>query len=953
MDLRSKLRSLVRKQDTGIPDLASPDDAPNDFVFEPTVTIQAIGRTDKSTSSSDRANILEAEVLRSIEEQYYSEDLFDAGDYELQKLNGNYELDKVDALRKSLRGQLEVVTRKLSEVILQNRAAYTEELKRVTEIENGLAVTVETSRKARRATEICHGNFAAQELKLLQLHSRGQRCSAFFHALMTIKSLRRTISEVENLLEEGNFAEAIELTLSCRVTAKALRQYNCVSQIYDRLQEGLVDVESKLDIALNQLCQEFDPKVYVKVYHAYQLLDKNQTAVDQLHMHFVTRIHNESFGIVLRCVEQSSHRKVPLESLLRKPYQELCHFIAPEHLVVTLLTLCKALWEVMKTYRAIVQWHLDLASQRKGAENPGAVTDTSAPDRDLVEVYVLHKLESGPSRLWSDMEQKVRSLLTQSDAASHLKYDGFGHLLAVLKRFTLVGKEFGAANSVALMDAVRQQASRFFSAYHKTKLEELHFFVDNESWEVCPLKNRFTCFDLWEFRFLKPRAGTENSMNSLRTQTGFFSSLTGQESPFDDVLHNEERSEDVLLDVGEGDKTLSDSDDDVMEELKQEHIDETGERRTFDSVRQRRSSAFKSIALGGPVVTNSTLSVLRLFGRYLFFMSMLETNAPEVVNALSQLFDYYFYTVFSLFSTDIHEYFEAMVISKRLTLATKRIHENLISTQSDHVEMGAEGRIRIPAPHISPRINLSDSSNLFSLPERMAAMESLAFLASQLDSLQPILERALPPQRRVFLQQFYTQSVALVPDVRPPVYWCVVYRSINYDTALTTMTEMQWDIKHLASHHSEYVDHLLKELEHFNRSLKELSKIATVTKDVSDTLWTLVVWLTNRTFVEGFSGAKKCSNEGRALMQLDYQQFIMNAEKLTLLRPVPDREFVDAYVKAFYLPEDALEKWVKDHKEYTLKHITGLLHHAPSLSKKSRQRLLQYIEDPDGVKSRK
>lgn len=77
---------------------------------------------------------------------------------------------------------------------------------------------------------------------------------------------------------------------------------------------------------------------------------------------------------------------------------------------------------------------------------------------------------------------------------------------------------------------------------------------------------------------------------------------------------------------------------------------------------------------------------------------------------------------------------------------------------------------------------------------------------------------------------------------------------------------------------------VLQELEHFNRSLKELSKIATVTKDVSDTLWTLVVWLTNRTFVEGYSGAKKCSNEGRALMQLDYQQFIMNVEKLTLLR---------------------------------------------------------------------
>ena len=77
---------------------------------------------------------------------------------------------------------------------------------------------------------------------------------------------------------------------------------------------------------------------------------------------------------------------------------------------------------------------------------------------------------------------------------------------------------------------------------------------------------------------------------------------------------------------------------------------------------------------------------------------------------------------------------------------------------------------------------------------------------------------------------------------------------------------------------------LLQELEQFQRSLRTVSKTAPVTKDVSDTLWTLAVWLTNRTFVEGFSGAKKCSNEGRALMQLDYQQFIMNVEKLTLLR---------------------------------------------------------------------
>ena len=31
-------------------------------------------------------------------------------------------------------------------------------------------------------------------------------------------------------------------------------------------------------------------------------------------------------------------------------------------------------------------------------------------------------------------------------------------------------------------------------------------------------------------------------------------------------------------------------------------------------------------------------------------------------------------------------------------------------------------------------------------------------------------------------------------------------------------------------------------------------------------------------------------------------------------RPIPDREYVEAYVKAYYLPETQLEIWLRDHK---------------------------------------
>lgn len=54
-------------------------------------------------------------------------------------------------------------------------------------------------------------------------------------------------------------------------------------------------------------------------------------------------------------------------------------------------------------------------------------------------------------------------------------------------------------------------------------------------------------------------------------------------------------------------------------------------------------------------------------------------------------------------------------------------------------------------------------------------------------------------------------------------------------------------------------------------------------------------------------------------MQLDFIQFLSKFEKMAGLRPVPHREYVENYVKAYYLPEAELEKWIKEHSVSFLK----------------------------------
>lgn len=94
-----------------------------------------------------------------------------------------------------------------------------------------------------------------------------------------------------------------------------------------------------------------------------------------------------------------------------------------------------------------------------------------------------------------------------------------------------------------------------------------------------------------------------------------------------------------------------------------------------------------------------------------------------------------------------------------------------------------------------------------------------------------------------------------------------------------------------------------------------------VPKHTYELLWKDILTLVNQSLVSGFATTKKCSNEGRALMQLDHQQFLSKLEKITPVIPPPD--FVNAYIKAYYLPEENFENWLTAHARKVKKILRG------------------------------
>ena len=78
----------------------------------------------------------------------------------------------------------------------------------------------------------------------------------------------------------------------------------------------------------------------------------------------------------------------------------------------------------------------------------------------------------------------------------------------------------------------------------------------------------------------------------------------------------------------------------------------------------------------------------------------------------------------------------------------------------------------------------------------------------------------------------------------------------------------------------------------------------------------------NYTLVDGFSQALKCTPEGRALMNLDYQQLLHKIEAISNCRiNQKQRHFTETYIRAYYFTEDELTSWIPQNSSYSKRQL--------------------------------
>ncbi|XP_015413744.1 PREDICTED: syndetin [Myotis davidii] len=938
----------------------------------------------------------EQELINSIEQIYFSTDSFDIVKYELEKLPPVLNLQELEEYRDKLKQQQAAVSKKVADLILEKQPAYVKELERVTSLQTGLQLAAVICTNGRRHLNIAKEGFTQASLGLLANQRKRQLLIGLLKSLRTIKTLQRTDVRLSEMLEEEDYPGAIQLCLECQKAASTFKHYSCISELNSKLQDTLEQIEEQLDVALSKICKNFDINHYTKVQQAYRLLGKTQTAMDQLHMHFTQAIHNTVFQVVLGYVELCAGNTDTKFQKLQ--YKDLCTHITSDSYIPCLADLCKALWEVMLSYYRTMEWHEKHDNEDTTSASEGSNMSTEETNFD--RGYIKKKLEHGLTRIWQDVQLKVKTYLLGTDL-SIFKYDDFIFVLDIISRLMQVGEEFCGSKSEVLQESIRKQSVNYFKNYHRTRLDELRMFLENETWELCPVKSNFSILQLHEFKFMEQSRSPSVSPSkqpastSSKTET-LFEQYCSVGNPFEiHANHNDEETEDVLASNGVGGVfktywgTLSEvfflksilpikqgnwldlfthsppislpiynfcSCDTTCTELQLFCFSILSVSR--ETLKSRKKSDYSLNKVNAPILTNTTLNVIRLVGKYMQMMNILKPIAFDVIHFMSQLFDYYLYAVYTFFGrNDSLESTGLGLSSSRLRTTLNRIQESLIDMEvaadpTATLTAAEERKEKVPSPHLSHLVVLTSGDTLYGLAERVVATESLVFLAEQFEFLQPHLDAVMPAVKKPFLQQFYSQTVSTASELRKPIYWIVAGKAIDYEQMLLLMANVKWDVKEIMSQHNIYVDALLKEFEQFNRRLNEVSKRVRIPLPVSNILWEHCIRLANRTIVEGYANVKKCSNEGRALMQLDFQQFLMKLEKLTDIRPIPDKEFVETYIKAYYLTENDMERWIKEHREYSTKQLTNLVNVClgSHINKKARQKLLAAIDDIDRPK---
>lgn len=659
-------------------------------------------RDEFSVAVLSDSKILELCVLERLPDISTFVDSFEPSNYHCDAF-----LTYIDNERKKLEKQLTIVSKRLSDIILENEKQFGSEMKRINEIDTSLQSAIKICGNGRKHLFLSRRDFTSTSLSIVDNYTCREAIVVMIKSLQQVKTIRSTIDHIKSYLEfEKNFPGAIRLYHETSETLERLASnYICVKEMKAKLVEMLLLAEEQMDQALSKMPTSFCPQTYQQLTNAYKQIGKSENSMNQLLMHFTNTIHDKAFSIVLGYVELfaevgNARTSTPIKSrsgqlvssnsfdLKRKPYTELCQYLKTESFLSCLTDLCKSMWDVMQNYFSIICFYRSNEQQRS----------CGLASEDIE--FAKEKLQNGILRIWSDIQHKIRTLVSsvkfvelnsnsQSSSTDEHKphidqdtcqdqllftFEEFIKILTVCEKIIEIGLEFCALNpsndkdfpdsvTMDFQNTLYEQTRAYFQSYHQVSMAELRIFLENETWTRCPVETSdelVLMAGLQEFYFIKNRLmnlrhsvertdGTPKSKkSSISAYSSFLLSPLSKSKGFRSKYFQFEIETDDISEQMDSskDNSISPFDDMISLVINSKVYDDPDEQEMPTKVN------YSEMNNSEIATTNTALNVVRLTGRYLHIMYLLRPISHDIIKALMELYDYYLFTIYRFFTLD-------------------------------------------------------------------------------------------------------------------------------------------------------------------------------------------------------------------------------------------------------------------------------------------------------------
>ncbi|CAF0856483.1 unnamed protein product [Brachionus calyciflorus] len=897
--------------------------------------------------------------LNFLNSEETNEEFKDTVDFELKRLDFNNTDLKVQVknLIKKLSVQHEIVGRKLSDIILQNRQAYSIELKRVSDFKHLLEDSHNMCCISRRSLEMSKNLYIHPRLKLIKKQIRKQQLIKLLIVLKEIRPFNNCTNPIIDLINAKEYVMALNL---CSKTENLMCRYDhlrCIKGLKKTIRDCYNLIEESLSVSLVKVCRKYDENLFQNIFLAYEKLGKLDEFFDKLSQNLIQIIGTVSLQTLIRLIvsrrfslndndasddaELAAKIDVFVEELKQKSYtNDLFTLVLFDDYKQSLTDLCSNLWQLMKNFYKMSIWILGNSNQDQSSEG--------VQEQEKKLWSILYKI-------WQEVQIKI-STYYRSMNLEHFKFDEYLDILIILNRFIELGHEFCNKNSDCniILQSVKDQTLAYFKFYHVTHLEELKMFLENEIWQCCPVRQDFSVFNLQEYKFLRSNENLNSTESSIELIEKSLSTDTDRQrtnkfeintNMLELIRHTENKRKKNIFDEinilkRNGHRVKNSEiefDDYSSSSLYSNDTDYSNEDEYNHSNLQNTPNCEQEM----PILTNTTLNIIRLFGKYIHMLSVFKIISFQVISYLMQLFQFYFYYIYLEFTqqesvqqqAEQNEGLVRNLVEKNSTLNSlfKNIKNDLFKNSKFDL--------------IDTRVELLKSVRnreeyLNCINQRIIAAESLIYLSKQLEDLFPLIEKYLPQKNvqnaEINNLEIYTNILKETWKIRAPIYLYIARTSIDYNQLLESISRVNWDLDEILSMHNSYVDILLRQVDDLIKDVQSLKDLIPLNRKILNAILEESLKLIMKVLVDGYASVKKCSNEGRALMQLDFQQLVVKLEKLCDIRPVPDKDYVEAYIKAYYLPDSVIEKWTKEHTEYQPRHIVSLLGIMSQVTKKTR-----------------